>query len=77
MVTAARLRSWRHVAATYGGVLSGWTSGSPGGRPAILDERVGAGRAVLFAYDPVFRASSESAQALLTTALTGATPGAR
>jgi hypothetical protein len=32
---------------------------------------------VLFAFDPVFRASSESAQALLTAALTGATPGAR
>ena len=36
-------------------VLSGWTLGSPAGRPAILDERVGAGRAVLFAFDPVFR----------------------
>jgi hypothetical protein len=32
---------------------------------------------VLFAFDPVFRASSDSAQALLTTALTGANPGAR
>ena len=66
-----------HVVADYGAVLSGWTLGSPAGRPAILDERVGVGRAVLFAFDPVFRASSESAQALLTTALTGATPGAR
>jgi hypothetical protein len=66
-----------HVVASYGAVLSGWTLGSPAGRPAVLDERLGAGRAVLFAFDPVFRGSSESAQALLTSALTGATPGAR
>jgi Zinc carboxypeptidase len=66
-----------HVVADYGAVLSGWSLSSPSGRPAVLDERVGAGRAVLFAFDPVFRASSESAQALLTAALTGATPGAR
>jgi len=66
-----------HVVATYGAVLSGWTSGSPVGRPAILDEPVGAGHAVLFAFDPVFRGSSESAEALLTSALTGATAGAR
>jgi hypothetical protein len=66
-----------HVVATYGGALSGWTWGSPAGRPAILDEPVGIGHAVLFAFDPVFRGSSESAEALLTRALTGATPGAR
>jgi hypothetical protein len=66
-----------NVVADYGPVLSGWTLSSPAGRPAIVEERVGAGRAVLFAFDPVFRASSESAQALLTSALTGATPGAR
>ncbi len=66
-----------HVVAGYGAVLSGWSSGSPAGRPAILDERVGAGHAVLFAFDPVFRGSSESAEALLTGALTSATPGAR
>jgi hypothetical protein len=66
-----------HVVANYGGALSGWTLGSPAGRPAILDERLGAGRAVLFAFDPVFRGSSESAEGLLTGALTGATPGAR
>ncbi len=65
------------VVATYGAVLSGWTSGSPAGRPAILDEPVGAGHAVLFAFDPVFRGSSESAETLLTSALTGATAGAR
>ena len=41
-----------NVVARYGAVLSGWTLGSPAGRPAILDERVGAGRAVLFAFDP-------------------------
>jgi hypothetical protein len=66
-----------NVVAYYGAVLSGWTLGSPAGRPAVLDERLGAGRAVLFAFDPVFRGASESAQALLTSALTGATPGAR
>jgi hypothetical protein len=65
------------VVADYGAVLSGWSLSSPAGRPAVVEERVGAGRAVLFAFDPVFRASSESAQALLTTALTGASPGAR
>jgi hypothetical protein len=66
-----------HVVADYGPVLSGWALGSPAGRPAILDERVGAGRAVLFAFDPAFRASSESAQGLLTNALTLASPGSR
>jgi hypothetical protein len=66
-----------HVVADYGAVLSGWSLSSPSGRAAIVDERVGAGRAVLFAFDPVFRASSDSALALLTTALTDASPGAR
>jgi hypothetical protein len=58
--------------ATYGRVVSGWTLGSPAGRPAIIDEHPGAGHAVLFAFDPVFRASTESAEGLLTTALLGA-----
>jgi hypothetical protein len=66
-----------HVVASYGRVLSGFASGSPEGRPAILAETHGAGRAVLFAFDPVFRASTESAEGLLTAALLGATPGAR
>jgi hypothetical protein len=66
-----------NVVAAYGRALSGWTLGSPEGRPAILSEPHGAGRAVLFAFDPVFRGASESAEALLTSALTGATPGAR
>ena len=66
-----------HVTADYGAVLSGWTSGSPAGRPAMVEEHVGTGRAVLFAFDPVFRGSSESAEALLTAALTGASPGSR
>jgi Zinc carboxypeptidase len=65
-----------HAVAAYGGVISGWASGSPAGRPAILDERVGAGRATIFAFDPTFRASTEGAEALLTSALL-ATPGAR
>jgi hypothetical protein len=62
--------------ATYGAILSGWASGSAAGRPAILDERPGAGRATIFAFDPTFRASTEGAEALLTSALL-ATPGAR
>jgi hypothetical protein len=66
-----------NVVAAYGRALSGWTLGSPEGRPAILSEPHGAGRAVLFAFDPVFRGASESAEALLTSALTGATRGAR
>jgi hypothetical protein len=65
------------VVASYGRVVSGWTLGSPAGRPAILVEPAGAGRAVVFAFDPVFRGASESAEGLLTDALTGATPGAR
>jgi hypothetical protein len=65
-----------HAIAAYGSVLSGWASGSPAGRPAILDERPGAGRATIFAFDPTFRASTEGAEALLTSGLL-ATPGAR
>jgi hypothetical protein len=65
-----------HVVASYADVVSGWAQGSPAGRPAILDETVGAGHTVLFAFDPVFRASSEGAERLLTNALL-ATPGAR
>jgi len=65
-----------HVVASYADVVSGWAQGSPAGRPAILDETAGAGHAVLFAFDPVFRASTEGAERLLTNALL-ATPGAR
>jgi zinc carboxypeptidase len=65
-----------HAVAAYGSVVSGWASGSPAGRSAILDERPGAGRATIFAFDPTFRASTEGAEALLTSALL-ATPGAR
>jgi hypothetical protein len=64
------------VVASYGPVVSGWAAGSPAGRPAVLDEHVGAGHASLFAFDPVFRASTEGAERLLTNALL-ATPGAR
>jgi hypothetical protein len=65
-----------NVAASYGAIVSGWASGSPAGRPAILDEHLGQGRATLFAFDPTFRASTEGAEQLLTNALL-ATPGAR
>jgi hypothetical protein len=65
-----------HATAAYGPIVSGWASASPAGRPAILDEATGAGHAVLFAFDPTFRASTEGAEALLTSALL-ATPGAR
>ena len=64
------------VTASYGAVVSGWASGSPAGRPAILEEHLGQGRATLFAFDPTFRASTEAAEQLLTNALL-ATPGAR
>jgi hypothetical protein len=57
------------VVATYGPVLSGWAAGAPAGRPAILDEPTGLGRAVLFAFDPVFRGSTEGAERLLVAAL--------
>jgi hypothetical protein len=65
-----------HAVAAYGAVLSGWASGSPAGRPAAVEVQVGAGRATLFAFDPTFRASTEGAEALVTSALL-ATPGAR
>jgi hypothetical protein len=63
-----------HVLAAYGPVLSGWTSGSPAGHPAILDEHPGAGHAVLFAFDPVFRASTEGAERLVVDAIAGGLP---
>jgi Zinc carboxypeptidase len=65
-----------HAIASYGAVVSGWAFGSPAGRPAIVDEHPGAGHAVLFAFDPTFRASTEGPEALLTSALL-ATAGAR
>jgi len=65
-----------NVAASYGAVVSGWASGSPAGRPAILEDRLGLGHATLFAFDPTFRASTEGAEQLLTNALL-ATAGAR
>jgi hypothetical protein len=65
-----------NVVGRYGRVVSGWAQGSPAGRPAIVDERVGAGRVVLYAFDPVFRASTEGAERLVTSALL-ATVGAR
>jgi hypothetical protein len=64
------------VTGTYLAVVSGWTQGSPGGRTAIVAERAGSGHVTLFAFDPVFRASTEGAERLLTNALL-ATPGAR
>ena len=65
-----------HAIAAYGRVISGWASGSPAGRPAAIEDHVGAGRATLFAFDPTFRASTEGAEGLLTGALL-ATAGAR
>ena len=40
-----------------------------GGTPAVLDATVGAGRVVLFAGDPSFRAYADGAQRLLANAL--------
>jgi hypothetical protein len=65
-----------NVVASYGPVVSGWAQGSPAGRTAIVEDRVGSGRVDLFAFDPVFRASTEGAERLLTNALL-ATPGTR
>ena len=39
------------------------------GTPAVLDATLGAGRVVLFAGDPSFRAYAEGAQRLLANAL--------
>jgi hypothetical protein len=58
-----------NAVATYGPVVSGWTRTSPTGRTAIVDEHPGAGRALLFAFDPTFRASTEGAEALVAQAL--------
>jgi zinc carboxypeptidase len=57
------------VVARYSAVLSGWSAGSPAGLPAIVDDRAGLGHATLFAFDPAFRGSSESAERLLSAAL--------
>jgi hypothetical protein len=59
-----------------GGYAAG--TGPLQGTAAVLDEPVGAGRAVLFAFDPVFRGYVEGTERLVGNALlappTGASP---
>jgi hypothetical protein len=49
-----------HVVADYGAVLSGWSLSSPSGRPAVLDERVGAAAPC---SSPSIRSSARRARA--------------
>jgi hypothetical protein len=44
------------------------------GTPAIVDQPVGAGRTVLFTFDPAFRAAVEGTELLLANALLGRRP---
>lgn len=48
-----------------------------GGTAAVLDERVGSGRSVVFSFDPNFRAFTEGTQRLLWNAVFGPDPAAR
>jgi hypothetical protein len=47
------------------------------GTAAVLDERVGSGRTVAFAFDPNFRAFSDGTQKVLRNAILGPPPRAR
>lgn len=57
--------------------VSGYATGTGvlRGAPAVTDETVGAGRVVLFAFDPVFRGSVEATQRLVGNALLAPPPG--
>jgi hypothetical protein len=69
------------VAARYPGAarffISGHASGTEAlyGSPAVTDEIAGAGRVVLFAFDPVFRGYVESTERLVANALLAPAPG--
>jgi hypothetical protein len=53
--------------------VSGYADGEEalGGTPAVLDERVGRGRTVSFAFEPNFRAFTDGTQELLRDAIFG------
>ena len=57
--------------------VSGYTIGSDAlkGTPAATDEPAGAGRVVLFAFDPAFRGYTEGTERLLGNALLARAPG--
>jgi Zinc carboxypeptidase len=56
--------------------VSGLDSGAEtlGGTAAVVDEEVGAGRATVFSFDPVFRGWTEGTQRLLWNAIMGPDP---
>jgi hypothetical protein len=58
--------------------VSGYAEGAEalGGTPAVVDERVGDGRTVSFAFEPNFRAFTNGTQILLRNAILGSDPAA-
>lgn len=62
----------------YGRRLSGYSRGTEPlvGSAALVDAPTGAGRTVLFSFDPSFRGYAEGAQRLLVNALLAPSPGA-
>jgi hypothetical protein len=58
--------------------VSGYAEGAEalGGTAAVVDERVGSGRTVSFAFEPNFRAFTNGTQVLLRNAILGADPAA-
>jgi hypothetical protein len=45
--------------------------GALAGTPAVVDERTGAGRTILFSFDPAFRGITTASTRLLAEALLG------
>jgi hypothetical protein len=58
--------------------VSGFAAGAEelGGTAAVIDEPVGSGRAVLFSFEPNFRAFTDGTQRLLRNAVLGPAPEA-
>ncbi|HVW18644.1 MAG TPA: hypothetical protein VHB30_10395, partial [Solirubrobacteraceae bacterium] len=69
-----------HVAGRYPGDASFFVSGYAGGTaplrgsPAIVDDVVGAGRVVLFSFDPAYRGYAEGTERLVANALLAPRP---